>query len=163
MKGLILACLFLLFSSTTSAQSIDTTVCLVVTSEQDVAYVTNGQQLTSCDPQRIYQMITAEYASIMLQQYTTDGRLITTIIYGPKTRVRGEKIRVSTIRYTQTGNLIHDHTPDGCVVTRRIVENTAKFLSMQDVRAGSSCGDVVHLAVEIGRSRPPGRMLKIKL
>jgi hypothetical protein len=108
-------------------------------------------------------MITAEYASIMLQQYTTDGRLITTMIYGPKTRVRGEKIRVSTIRYTQTENLIHDHSPDGCTVTRRIVDSNARYLSMQDVRAGSSCGDVVHLAVEIGRNQPPSRLKKIKL
>ena len=163
MKGLIFACFVLLFTSAVSAQPIDTTVCLVVTSEKDVAYATGGKPLTSCDPQRIYQMITGDNASIMLLQYTADGRLITTMIWGPKTRVRGDKIRVSTMQYTQTGNLIHDRTPDGCVVTRRIAENSATHLSMQDVRAGSSCGDVVHGTVEIGRSQPPSRILKIKL
>ena len=163
MKGLIFACLFLLFSSTASAQPIDTTVCLVVSNEKQIAYATGGKPLTTCDPQRIYQMIIGDNASIMLMQYTADGRLITTMIWGPTTRIRGDKIRVSTMQYTQSGNLIHDRTADGCVVTRRIVENSAKYLSMQDVRAGSSCGDVVHGTLEIGRNQPPSRMLKIKL
>lgn len=163
MKALILTCLISLTSSIVSAQAIDTTVCLVVSSEKDVAYATGGKPLTTCDPQRIYQMITGDNASLMLQQYTSDGRLITTMIWGPKTRVRGEKIRTSIMRYTQTGNLIHDSTPDGCVVTRRIFENNSKYLTMQDVSAGSKCGDVVHTTVKIGKSQPPAKMLKIKL
>lgn len=163
MRSILLAFLLLASSTIVSAQAIDTTVCLVVTSEKDVAYATGGKPLTSCDPQRIYQMISGDNASIMLLQYTADGRLITTMIYGSKTRLRGEKIRVSTMRYTQSGNLIYDRTPDGCVITRRIFENNAKYLSMQDVSAGSSCESVVHTAVEIGRSQPPSRMLKIKL
>ncbi|MEY3628687.1 MAG: hypothetical protein RLY91_453 [Pseudomonadota bacterium] len=163
MRSILLVFLQVASSTIVSAQAIDTTTCLVVTSEKDVAYATGGKPLTSCDPQRIYQMITGENASIMLLQYTADGRLITTMIYGSKTRLRGEKIRVSTMHYTQSGNLIYDRTPDGCVVTRRIFENNAKYLSMQDVSAGSSCESVVHTAVAIGRSQPPSRMLKIKL
>lgn len=163
MKGLIFACLFLLFSSNASAQPIDTTVCLVVSNAEQIAYATGGKPLTTCDPQRIYQMIIGDNASIMLMQYTADGRLITTMIWGPTTRIRGDKIRVSTMQYTQSGNLIHDRTAAGCVVTRRIVENSAKYLSMQDVRANQKCEDVVHTAVDIGRSQPPSRMVKIKL
>ena len=163
MKGLIFACLFLLFSSTASAQPIDTTVCLVVSNEKQIAYATGGKPLTTCDPQRIYQMIIGDNASIMLMQYTADGRLITTMIWGPTTRIRGDKIRVSTMQYTQSGNLIHDRTADGCVITRRIVENSAKYLSMHDVSANQNCQDVVHTSVEIGRNQPPSRMLKIKL
>ena len=163
MKAFALTFLLSLLSSVVSAQSIDTSVCLVVTDEKNVSYATGGKPLTTCDPERIYQMITGDNASIMLLQYTTDGRLITTVIYGSKTRVRGDKIRVNSIRYTQAGNLIHDRTPDGCVVTRRIVENNSRYLSMQDVSAGSNCGDVVHSTVEIGKSQPPSKMLKIKL
>ncbi len=163
MKKIFTFIFFALIGQGVCAQAIDTSVCLVVTSEKDVLFATGGKQLKTCNPKVIQPMITQEYGSVMLMQYTPDGKLLTTIMYGPTSRLRGDKIQVFTSQYKQVGNLIHETDRDGCIITSRIDENTPQYLTKQDVRASNNCADVIHQTVSISKGQPPGKYIKIKL
>jgi hypothetical protein len=159
--------LMLTICNTVFAQSMDSSVCLIAVDEP--LKKTGGNQVNTCDPKIIQNMITEKGTSIVLKRFTNQGELTWTTIWGHNYDTQYLKIKpsfIGTIRFGSTPyrgekNLIYTTTKSGCTVIQRIVEDTPTHLSLKDFDLKGPCDDMRGI-LELKTNDSPDRYRKIK-
>ena len=152
---------------TVFAQGTDSSYCLINADES--LKKTGGNQVNTCDPKIVQNMITENSTFILLRRFTNRGEYILTAIWGHNYDTRHLKIKppvVGTIRissraYHREKNLIYTSTKSGCTVIQQIVEDTPTHLSLKDFDLKGPCEDMRGI-LELKTNNSPDRYRKIK-
>ena len=149
------------------AQGTDSSYCLINADES--LKKTGGNQVNTCDPKIVQNMITENSTFILLRRFTNQGEYIFTAIWGHNYDTRHLKIKppvVGTIRissraYQREKNLIYDTDKFGCTVIIRITEDTATHLSLKEEALRGKC-DHMREPPAWNKDEVPSRYRKIK-
>jgi hypothetical protein len=157
--------LMLTICHTAFAQGMDSSYCLIAADEP--LKKTGGNQVNSCDPKVVQNMITEKSTSIMLTRFTNQGEYVHAVIWGRDYFTQHTKpsfigtIKISSRTYRREKNLIYDTDKFGCTVITRITEDTATHLSLKEEALRGAC-DNIRDSFELTKNDAPSRYRKIK-
>lgn len=150
---------------TAFAQGMDSSYCLIDADEP--LKKTGGNQVNTCDPKIVQNMITEKSTVIALTRFTNQGEYIFTAIWGHNYFTQHTKpsvigtIKVSSRAYQREKNLIYDTDKFGCTVIIRITEDTATHLSLKAEALRGKC-DHMREPPAWTKDEVPSRYRKIK-